>query len=264
MVNARNRFVFVAPAGHVTGQILCGVYEIINTDNSKRYYGQTANIYKRYKGHLSTLDRGIHGNPRLQNAWNAYPTHIFEMRVVCLLDIKDLIAAEQQCLIDNVGIGYNIAVDATATRRGIPQSPETIAKMRIASTGRIVSKETRARLSAIHTGRACAESTKQKIGAANRGAGNFYFGKRGAQHPRFGVKWSRKTRQRMAIVNDLVRCRPVIQYDKHTGKRLKLFPSISAAARATGADIANIGVCCRDVDKSAYGYRWKYADRKRK
>jgi hypothetical protein len=51
-------------------------------------------------------------------------------------------------------------------RRGIPRSPETIEKMRVAATGRSPSAETRAKLSAALRGRPKSPETRAKMRAA--------------------------------------------------------------------------------------------------
>lgn len=54
--------------------------------------------------------------------------------------------------------------------------------------------------------------------------------------------------------------RPVYQLDPETGEILKSYESISAAARDTGAALANIHGACNGVYKTCCGFRWRYAD----
>ena len=58
------------------------IYIIENTVNGKFYVGRTNNHAARKRGHYSELRRGVHGNPRLQNAWNKYGEQSFVFQVV--------------------------------------------------------------------------------------------------------------------------------------------------------------------------------------
>lgn len=56
--------------------------------------------------------------------------------------------------------------------------------------------------------------------------------------------------------------RPVNQLDEK-GNVINTYPSITAAAEAMGCNIESIASCCKGKTKTAYGYRWKYADEKK-
>lgn len=58
------------------------IYIIQNTENGKFYVGRTNDPQARKRGHLSELRRGIHGNPKLQNAFNKYGIDSFTFSVV--------------------------------------------------------------------------------------------------------------------------------------------------------------------------------------
>lgn len=54
----------------------------------------------------------------------------------------------------------------------------------------------------------------------------------------------------------------VIQLDENTGREIARFDSISAAARSLGLSdkcCTHISEVCRDIRKTAYGYKWKFA-----
>ena len=88
-----------------------GIYCIENIVNSKKYYGSSVNIEKRFKIHLQGLRKGKHINIILQRAYNKYGECNFSFyvveEVVSLLR-RDLHLKEQQYIDDNKG-GYNIA-----------------------------------------------------------------------------------------------------------------------------------------------------------
>ena len=58
------------------------IYIIENTVNGKFYIGRTNKPDPRRRCHFSELRRGIHGNPRLQNAFNKYGEAAFKFQVV--------------------------------------------------------------------------------------------------------------------------------------------------------------------------------------
>lgn len=50
------------------------------------------------------------------------------------------------------------------------------------------------------------------------------------------------------------------QYDKQTGKLIKIYDGLIDAAQAVGGKQTNIGACCNNRPHylSAYGYKWKF------
>ena len=45
---------------------VCGIYEIVNKVNEKRYIGQSVDVYKRWRGHKNKLNSNSHRNSYLQ------------------------------------------------------------------------------------------------------------------------------------------------------------------------------------------------------
>jgi group I intron endonuclease len=90
----------------------CGVYEIINTINGKRYVGSSVNIRTRWNYHKGRLRRDCHSNYHLQNAWNKYGSNAFEFRVLVFTEPDDHIRLEN-ILLDTGNYEYNIATRAT-------------------------------------------------------------------------------------------------------------------------------------------------------
>lgn len=52
--------------------------------------------------------------------------------------------------------------------------------------------------------------------------------------------------------------RPVMMLDAHTGKKMKHFESISAAARYVGGNPFCIAAVCAKRQKTSAGYKWRY------
>lgn len=55
----------------------CGVYEITNTKNNKRYIGSSNFVFKRLHEHHTALTKGSHPNDRLQKDWAIFGKESF-------------------------------------------------------------------------------------------------------------------------------------------------------------------------------------------
>lgn len=151
----------------------CGIYKITNKQNEKFYIGSSVNIKMRWYAHKSYLRRNIHSNSHLQNAWNKYGEENFIFSILIETDEDSLLDKEQE-LIDetkccNKNIGYNKALIAGSPMKGRKHSPETIEKLRKASTGRVKSAETRKKLSLANKGRKLSPETRKKMSEAKKG-----------------------------------------------------------------------------------------------
>lgn len=147
-----------------------GIYLIINKINKKVYVGSSNCIQRRWMEHKSTLNRNVHGNEYLQNAWNKYGSENFEIIVLeqCSEDI----------LVDREGYwtnfydafdrskGYNL----TDTKRR-KLSSETKLKLSKSHMGKILTDETKKKLSDINKGisRPHTDESKKKISEAHKG-----------------------------------------------------------------------------------------------
>ena len=166
-----------------------GIYSITNIKNKKRYIGSAVNIKKRWDRHRVDLRGGKHHSRHLQAAWNKYGEKAFRFEIITTCEPEDLIAQEQFWIdafqAADFRYGYNRAPIANS-QLGVKRSPETLAKMSLASKGRAPSPETRAKLSAaskeMHqrpdikakiiaalTGRKLSPESRAKIATAARG-----------------------------------------------------------------------------------------------
>lgn len=73
----------------------CGVYEIVNKVNGKRYVGSSVNIESRWANHRSQLKHGKHHSPALQRSWDKYGVDVFEWNVLIECQECDVISIEQ-------------------------------------------------------------------------------------------------------------------------------------------------------------------------
>ena len=72
------------------------IYTIENTENGRLYVGRTNNPASRKRGHFSELRRGVHSNPKLQNAFNKYGEDAFVFSVVESCSGEDVRDKEQE------------------------------------------------------------------------------------------------------------------------------------------------------------------------
>lgn len=102
---------------------ICGIYCIENIKNNKKYIGQSKNIRRRFHVHTYTLNKGIHCNKYLQNAWNLYGSDCFRFYILeeCSkenLDKKEKFYIKKYNTLEN---GYNL----NSGGQGIPEFKHT-------------------------------------------------------------------------------------------------------------------------------------------
>lgn len=85
---------------------ISGIYQILNTKNNKCYIGSSKNIYQRLMKHRYELNRQIHFNPYLQNAYNK-DMSFFSVLILEKCEISILLKREQY-YINTINPEYNI------------------------------------------------------------------------------------------------------------------------------------------------------------
>jgi len=71
-----------------------GIYAIVCIPTNQRYVGYAVNWEKRTKSHFSKLERGVHKNKKLQDAWFLHGENNFKFELLELCPIKDLVHRE--------------------------------------------------------------------------------------------------------------------------------------------------------------------------
>lgn len=121
-----------------------GIYRITCLDNGRIYVGSAVNLSGRWNKHRYELRHNIHGNPKLQNAWNKYTESSFFFEVLELVLIPEMLTAREQFWFQKLHPfgrkGFNIARQAGSNlgnkgRIGQKSTPEAIEKMRQAKLG---------------------------------------------------------------------------------------------------------------------------------
>lgn len=147
------------------------VYLIVNKLNGKTYVGKAEKgSRERWKTHLRDMKRGR--ITRLYSSMRKYGPENFSITEVDRTDdIKDLDRLERLWVFlmesNNPVYGYNMTDGGGGgnTRGGRKHKPESIVKMSLAATGKIVSSETRSKFSVLGKGRVGEKSNcfKQEI-----------------------------------------------------------------------------------------------------
>jgi len=91
----------------------CGIYEIINTINNKRYIGKSKDIDNRWKQHINLLSKNKHHSIKLQRAWNKYGNDSFEFNILEITNQDKLPALEKSYIekLDSFKNGYNMVLE---------------------------------------------------------------------------------------------------------------------------------------------------------
>ena len=95
-----------------------GIYKITNLKNGKFYIGSSKDIERRWWEHTNELDKNIHINKKLQNAWNFYGKDNFKFEIIEELKNEKLLLEREQHYLDTFqpyrnNIGYNIALQSS-------------------------------------------------------------------------------------------------------------------------------------------------------
>lgn len=135
------------------------IYMIVNTINKKVYIGSSNNISRRFTKHKYQLNKSIHPNEHLQNAWNKYGSDSFKFRILAVCPNNERNNCEQMFMdlynAQNRNYGYNIKN----------------------ADGHSQSEETKLKLSEINKGKVVSEKTKKKLSNLNSGKNNHNYGK---------------------------------------------------------------------------------------
>jgi group I intron endonuclease len=208
--------------------MISGVYQILNKTNGKRYIGSATNINKRWGEHWRRLQRGVHSNQHLQNAWDKYGADAFEFGILNYCEPRLLILNEQKFI-----------------NRHKPKELYNICLVAGSSLGRKFSVETKKRISQAGKGRQHSKKTKEKISQAVRGINNPFYGrhhyedaKKKISQARTSTHHSEETRKKISQTTKGVNNH---FYDKHHSKESKR-KIAEACARSFPSFISPTGV----------------------
>ena len=123
---------------------VCGIYRITVSRGEltpKFYIGQSVNLTERRSTHIRELRSGVSKNPAMQKAFVKYgeTAFSFETLEVCPEDRNELARREKVAIDEHIATHgrrnlFNVLVNETTSRLGVPHSEETRARMRAAQT----------------------------------------------------------------------------------------------------------------------------------
>ena len=149
-----------------------GIYKIVNNQNGNFYVGSSKYVRRRwYNEHVKNLVENRHANSHLQNAWNKYGEHSFDIEVVEIVSPENLLVVEQKYLDLYVGTEqcYNIAKDVSAPMRGRKLSFKHKKAFCYSHRGKVRSAEHRKNLSESLKGNVISTAARKKISNALTG-----------------------------------------------------------------------------------------------
>ena len=181
----------------------------------------------------------------------------------------------------NIGKTYSDEVNQKKGRKGPEHhmygkhlSDETKQKLREANTGRVLTEETRTKISNAMKGdknpfygKKHSEESKKKMSESRKGKPGWNKGipmseeqKAKLSAMRTGTKASNETRQKMSEARKGAKnstARKVVQYDID-GNFIRVWDYIKQASETLNINRCSIGECCRNEQKTAGGFIWKY------
>lgn len=155
--------------------VTCGIYVIRCVPNGCVYVGQAMNCRVRFNHHKHHLRKNKHGNPRLQNAWNAHGEAAFEFVVLeeCAVDLLDLREQHHLDAVKATDVDvFNCGVVAPCPNRGRKLAPlpaEHRKKISKSLLGHKRSPEERKIISERSKGRVTSQETREKQRIAKLG-----------------------------------------------------------------------------------------------
>jgi group I intron endonuclease len=215
---------------------MIGIYKIISPTN-KVYIGQSINIEKRKKQYIK-LNKSCIG-PKLYNSLKKYSweSHIHEILEECTLEQLDKkeIFYKQQFINE---FGWNKALFCEIyDSGGGPKSEETKLKQSVSQKINLSKPEIK---------------EKRKINckiAAN---------KSGVQEKAIAnTNWKQREINRMLSMDYSKLKKSVLQYDLN-GNFIKEWKGFIDIKKELNYDQSTIRKCCKNSQKTAYRYKWKY------
>jgi len=172
-----------------------GVYQIVNTENGKRYIGSAKCFHARKGKHLSALSLGKHHAKHLQSAFRKYGDAAFSFSILLVCAPEDLLFYEQRA-IDGLHPEYNSSPTAGNTL-GVRCDPERRRKISVAHTGKVLTEEHKRSIALGGTGRTPSEETRVKLVAAAQARANDPEWRRKISEAKMGTHISEEHKEKL-------------------------------------------------------------------
>lgn len=249
-----------------------GIYSIVNTRNSKMYFGQSVHLEKRIQSHRCALFSKAHRNHHLQSAWNEQEGNGFVFAIVETCSIADLDSKERyyigQYNADNPAFGYNFTnggeskhkhslesrkkmsethLGKSSGRKGKKATPEQIEKNRITHLGKHQSEETKRKLSEMFKGRLgishpVSEETRKKISESAKG-------RKHTEESRKRMCIAQQARNYVPTYETIQKIRQALIGKKQSAGQVKNRSISLTGKKRKNSTSKYIGVCWKERDK---------------
>lgn len=231
------------------------IYLRTNKVNGKKYVGQAVDIEQRQRTWKSI---NHYAGKAIYNARNKYGIDAFDFEILKECEDEELNKWEMYYIKElntKVPNGYNMTDGGEASWiKGKHLSEEHKRKIGDGNKGKKRSEESKRKWSEAHKGKHLSEEHKKKISERMKGRKPSEEAIRKSVEAHKGKKLSleriKKTVEKISKV--------VIQIDKDTNEIIAEFPSTMEVQRQLGFANQNISLCCREVNNTAYGYKWQY------
>jgi group I intron endonuclease len=214
-----------------------GIYKITNP-KGKIYIGQSLDINIRWKYSYKNLT--CKQQTKLFNSLKKYgpENHIFDTIEECLeeqLNEREIYWKKYYLNLFNNN-WKQVLFHELYDSGGGPKSKETRKKIGDSNRGQKRSEETKKKMSQKAFGRVYSDESKQKMSQSKQG-------KKFAKDKKINMKGKR--------------CKPILQYDLE-GNFIKEWSSFKDITTDLGFHNSGLCFCCRGIQNTAYGYKWKY------
>ena len=156
-----------------------GIYAIKNIVSGRVYVGSSNDIAYRFRKHRAQLNGGYHSSLRFQASWDKHGQDAFTFTILEVVEQRSDLLVREQHWIDaldatNPDRGLNVRGTAEGTL-GFRHTPDAVARIKAAATGRKHTPEARAKMSAIRK-RGPKRTLSEAHKAAIRAAGKLWAG----------------------------------------------------------------------------------------
>ena len=122
-VNSRTNLIknilidYVENNNKIKDVVVLGIYSITSKNNGKVYVGQSIDINKRWKGHLSHLKHNKHYSQDLQDTYNKYGEEDLIFKVLEEVNDVNLLTEKEKYWMDNINPEFNAYCTGNQTRK---------------------------------------------------------------------------------------------------------------------------------------------------
>lgn len=265
------------------------IYCYTNKINGKRYIGKTNKSLKnRHKGHMKAVkySGNVSHKQYIHKAIRKYGIENFTLEILHIADEYSIDMLERHyiyCLntFAKNGTGYNIASGGSDAKTTVGKTDEELKEWKkklseITSGennpfyGKKHTEETKLLISKANSGRKHTEEAKRKMSEQRKGEKHYFYGKkhteetkrkigeanRGEKSPFYGKKRPEFSESMKGKNNH--KARKVVQINSLTDEVIKVWDYMKQVEEELNIGRRGIGACCRGIQKTAGGYKWKY------